>query len=103
VQLTKEPSWARTNWQSYIIRVARERQRAVMQQLLDEGISTRRGAMNAHMEGAYPPDTWRSAGSLACSEDAQQRGIVLPLFHQLSESDQDRVIDRVRHICGSQS
>jgi dTDP-4-amino-4,6-dideoxygalactose transaminase len=103
VQLTREPSWARTNWQSYIIRVERGRQRAVMQQLLDEGISTRRGAMNAHAEGAYPPGTWRSAGPLACSEDAQQRGIVLPLFHQLSEPNQDRVIDHVRRICGSRS
>lgn len=103
VQLTREPSWARTNWQSYIIRVERGRQRAVMQQLLDEGISTRRGAMNAHAEGAYPSGTWRSAGPLACSEDAQQRGIVLPLFHQLSEPNQDRVIDHVRRICGSRS
>jgi dTDP-4-amino-4,6-dideoxygalactose transaminase len=103
VQLTEEPSWARTNWQSYTIRVERGRQRAIMQQLLDEGISTRRGAMNAHTEGAYPPGTWRSAGTLACSEDAQQRGIVLPLFHQLSESNQDRVIDRVRRVCGSRS
>ena len=103
MQLTREPSWARTNWQSYTIRVERGRQRAIMQQLLDEGISTRRGAMNAHAEGAYPPGTWRSAGPLACSEDAQQRVIVLPLFHQLSESNQDRVIDRVRRVCGSQS
>jgi dTDP-4-amino-4,6-dideoxygalactose transaminase len=103
VQLTEEPSWARTNWQSYTIRVERGRQRAIMQQLLDEGISTRRGAMNAHTEGAYPPGTWRSAGTLACSEDAQQRGIVLPLFHQLSESNQDKVIDGVRRVCGSRT
>jgi dTDP-4-amino-4,6-dideoxygalactose transaminase len=103
LQLTEEPAWARTNWQSYTIRVERGRQRAIMQQLLDAGIATRRGAMNAHAEGAYPPGTWRSDGPLGSSEDAQQRGIVLPLFHQLSESDQDRVIDQVRRVCGGQS
>src|SRR5688572_30303270 len=37
-----EPQWARSNWQSYAVRVARGRQRPIMQALLDEGISTRR-------------------------------------------------------------
>lgn len=96
VRTPDEPAWARTNWQSYTIRVERGRQREVMQELLDAGISTRRGAMTAHREGAYPPGAWRSPGSLGESEDAQDTGIVLPMFHQLSEPDQDRVIDEVK-------
>jgi dTDP-4-amino-4,6-dideoxygalactose transaminase len=96
IELPVEPAWARTNWQSYAIRVDARRQRAVMQDLLDQGISTRRGAMNAHREAAYGPGTWRSAGALAESEDAQDRAIVLPLFHQLVERDQDTVIAAVR-------
>ena len=43
-----EPAWARSNWQSYAVRVPRGVQRSIMQVLLDEGISTRRGVMNAH-------------------------------------------------------
>jgi len=100
VQLPREPAWARTNWQSYTIRVERGRQPGIMQQLLDAGIATRRGAMNAHMEGAYSPGAWRSVGSLAEGEAAQDTGIVLPLFHQLAESDQDRVIEQVRRAAG---
>jgi dTDP-4-amino-4,6-dideoxygalactose transaminase len=73
-----------------------------MQQLLDAGISTRRGVMNAHREAAYPAGTWRAAGSLRESEHAQDSGIVLPLFHQLTEPDQDRVIDQVRRAAGGQ-
>lgn len=92
-----EPEWARTNWQSYAIRVGTPaRQRPVMQALLDQGISTRRGAMNAHQEAAYPPGTWRpSPGGLGASEQVRDTAIVLPLFHDLSEADQARVIDAV--------
>ena len=95
-----EPSWARTNWQSYVIRVEADRQRLIMQKLLDAGISTRKGAMNAHREAAYPPNTWRQSGSLRESESAQDSAIVLPLFHQLTESDQDRVIDELTQAVG---
>jgi len=97
-----EPEWARTNWQSYAIRVAPGRQRAVMQALLDEGISTRRGVMNAHLEAAYPPGTWRVAPShhLERSEEARDTAIMLPLFHDLHENDQDRVIGAVRAASG---
>jgi dTDP-4-amino-4,6-dideoxygalactose transaminase len=92
----REPAWARSNWQSYAVRVAPGRQRAIMQRLLDEGISTRRGVMNAHREGAYPAGTWRATGALTRSELAQDSTIVLPLFHQLTVDDQDRVIDALR-------
>lgn len=89
-----EPSWARTNWQSYAVRVETpSRQHEVMQALLDLGISTRRGVMNAHREAAYPHGSWVMApGGLGRSEQAQDTAIVLPLFHQLTEGDQDRVI-----------
>jgi perosamine synthetase len=96
-----EPEWARTNWQSYAIRVAAGTQRDVMQRLLDEGISTRRGVMNAHLEASYPAGTWRTQGAgdphaaLRRSEEAQDTAIVLPLFHDLGEGDQDRVIGAV--------
>ena len=90
-----EPEWARSNWQSYAVRVPAGRQRPIMQALLDEGISTRRGVMNAHREQAYGPGTWMTAPGhrLDRSEEAQDTAIVLPLFHDLQESDQDRVID----------
>jgi perosamine synthetase len=93
IQVPHEPEWARSNWQSYAIRVAPGRQRAVMQALLDEGISTRRGVMNAHRESAYPAGTWRPASPLVRSEEAQDTAIVLPLFHDLQAAEQDRVID----------
>ena len=90
----REPRWARTNWQSYAIRVgAWIDQRGVMQRMLEAGVSTRRGVMNVHREASYPEGSWRAAGGLTHSEDAQETAIVLPLYHQLTEDDQDRVIE----------
>jgi len=93
-----EPDWARTNWQSFAVRVETpSRQHAVMQTLLDRGIATRRGVMNAHREAAYPHGSWvMGPGGLGQSERAQDTAIVLPLFHQLTEADQDLVMTALR-------
>ena len=88
-----EPAWARTNWQSYTVRLEPPLdQRRVMQRMLDEGVSTRRGVMNAHREPAYPAGSWRSAGPLVRGEQAQDTAIVLPLYHQMTDEEQERVV-----------
>jgi perosamine synthetase len=89
----REPEWARTNWQTYAVRLERADQRTVMQRMLDDGISTRRGVMNAHLEAAYPQGTWRAAGTLEAGERAQATSIVLPLFHDFTHEQQDRVVE----------
>jgi perosamine synthetase len=97
-----QPSWARSNWQSYAVRLdGGLDQRTVMQSMLDAGISTRRGIMNAHQEEAYRTAPCRIAGTLACSERAHDRAIILPLYHQMTDQDQDRVLDALRSACGS--
>jgi dTDP-4-amino-4,6-dideoxygalactose transaminase len=93
-----EPPWARTNWQSYTVRLQPPLdQRRVMQRMLDEGVSTRRGVMNAHREPAYPAGTWRAAGPLSRGEQAQDTAIVLPLYHQMTDDDQQRVVAALKH------
>jgi dTDP-4-amino-4,6-dideoxygalactose transaminase len=88
-----EPAWARTNWQSYTVRLEPPLdQRGVMQRMLDEGVSTRRGVMNAHREPAYPAGTWRAAGPLTRSERAQDTAIILPLYHQMTDEELQRVV-----------
>ncbi|MGE0391941.1 MAG: DegT/DnrJ/EryC1/StrS family aminotransferase [Vicinamibacterales bacterium] len=97
ITVPHEPAWARSNWQSYAIRVAAPAcQRPFMQRLLDEGIATRRGVMNVHREAAYPAGTWREApGGLATGEQIQDTGVILPLYHDLDEASQARVIEAV--------
>jgi dTDP-4-amino-4,6-dideoxygalactose transaminase len=89
----REPEWARTNWQTYAVRLETANQRQVMQRMLDDGVSTRRGVMNAHREGAYPAGTWRAPGPLTRSECAQDTVVALPLFHEMTVEDQDRVVE----------
>jgi dTDP-4-amino-4,6-dideoxygalactose transaminase len=87
-----EPEWARSNWQSYAVRLERADQKIVMQRMLDDGVATRRGVMNAHKEAAYPEGTWRAAGTLDASERAHRQALVLPLFHQMTFDEQDAVV-----------
>jgi dTDP-4-amino-4,6-dideoxygalactose transaminase len=93
-----EPIWARSNWQSFCVRLPEWiDQRAVMQALLDQGISTRRGVMNIHLEAAYVGrNSHRSATDLGRSVSAQHQTIILPLFAQMSEDDVTRVVDALR-------
>jgi perosamine synthetase len=48
--------------------------------------------MAAHLEPAYA--TYAHA-SLPVTEWLTRRTVILPLFHQMTESDQDRVVDAV--------
>jgi dTDP-4-amino-4,6-dideoxygalactose transaminase len=92
VTLPAEPAYARSNWQSYSLRLPADcDQTAVMQFMLDRGIATRRGIMCSHREPAYQGGQYRAAGPLTESEAAQDRTIILPLFHQMTAEDQDRV------------
>jgi dTDP-4-amino-4,6-dideoxygalactose transaminase len=94
VELPQEPEWARSNWQSYCIGLPPGvDQREVMQMLLDAGISTRRGIMCAHREPAYQGNGTGGDhyAPLTLSERAQDRTILIPLFHQLTREDQVRI------------
>ncbi len=95
-----EPEWARSNWQSYCVRLDdRLDRRAVMQAMLDRGVSTRRGIACAHREPAYPEGTWKCAegdAPLAESERARDQCVILPIYHTLAREDQDYVIEELR-------
>ncbi len=93
-----EPGWARSNWQSFCVRLPDTvDQRTVMQTLLDNGISTRRGVMNIHLEGAYSSQNFhRAHGSLVRSVSAQRQTIILPLYVQMTDLDIIRVVEELR-------
>jgi len=98
--LPVEPAWARSNWQSYCVRLPEHcGQRAVMQQLLDRQVSSRRGIMCSHREPAY-------AGVVATrplpeSEQAQDQCVLLPLYPGMTEDEQNHVAQALRQACSS--
>ena len=108
-----EPAWARSNWQSYCVRLPDGcEQRAVMQRLLDLGIASRRAVMCSHREPAYEAEAWscgegpgrcgcapRTCRRLHRSEVAQDRCLVIPLYDQMTDADQDRVVAGIEDAC----
>ncbi|GLK55223.1 dTDP-4-amino-4,6-dideoxygalactose transaminase [Methylopila capsulata] len=90
VECPEEPAWARSNWQSYCVRLPRDVSAyEVMAQMLVDGVATRRGVMCIHQEAAYAdaPTPHR----LFFSERAREECILLPLFPRMSERMQRRV------------
>ncbi|WP_409560539.1 DegT/DnrJ/EryC1/StrS family aminotransferase [Hyphomicrobium sp. B1] len=92
-----EPAYARSNWQSYCVRLPDGLdQKAVMQSMLDAGISTRRGIMCIHREASY---SGAANTVLPRSEAAQDQCIILPLYPQMTHAEQDQVITTLKQSC----
>lgn len=91
-----QPAWARSNWQSYCVRLVSgaRRQRAIMQSMLHQGVATRRGVMCAHTEAAYAdlPQPWPLPESTAARDEC----ILLPLHPQMTDEDQCLVLRALR-------
>lgn len=97
IETPAEPARARSNWQSYSVKLPDHcDQRVVMQTMLDAGISTRRGIMCAHREDGYKNG---HAFDLPHSEAAQDRRIILPLYTQMTEVEQIQVTDSLKRAC----
>jgi dTDP-4-amino-4,6-dideoxygalactose transaminase len=106
-----EPSWARSNWQSFsLVLPNRCDQLQVMQAMLESGIATKRGIMCAHREPAYPRESWlcgvRSCNDepgpcahLGNSEWEQDRSIIIPLYCDMTEQEILSVVNVLRAAC----
>ena len=70
------------------------RSERVMQNLLDQGIATRRGIMCSHREAPYSGEKQRH--DLRQSELAQDHSILLPIYAQMMQDDLVRVADALR-------
>ena len=100
-----EPDGHKHNFQSYVVRLkawAPIGRDALMQGLLERGIATRRGIMAIHREPPYrdaplvhgPHWEERLPETAAAADET----IILPLFHQMTEEEQDYVIDSIQEV-----
>jgi dTDP-4-amino-4,6-dideoxygalactose transaminase len=95
----REPGGCRSNFQSYMARLtssAPVSRDELMQQLLDRGISTRRGVMASHREAPYRGGSWDAR--LPQTSLVTDNSIVLPLFHEMTEEEQDYVMDCIEQV-----
>jgi perosamine synthetase len=89
-----EPDYAIRTWQSYPVHLGPGTPLSrtdLMRRLLADGIATRRGIMAIHHERAYAG----AALELPHTDAAAADVLLLPLFPELSEVEQDYVIDRL--------
>lgn len=89
-----DPPWGTCNFQSYWVEVAPSSPLSrdeLLIRLAEADVSARRGIMSAHRQ---PPYAHLAApGALPHTEHLTDNTLILPLFHQLVESEQSRVID----------
>jgi len=88
-----DPPYGTTNFQSFWVLLPDECPASpvdVLGQLLDAGVSGRRGIMAAHLEPAY---AHHPHGPLPVTEKLATRSLILPLHDELDDAAQDRVVD----------
>jgi dTDP-4-amino-4,6-dideoxygalactose transaminase len=87
--MQREPSWARSNWQSLYVQLPVESAN-VAARLLGDGIATRPGIPNAHQRPHYA-----GGPRLPVSEEAAERGLMLPLLPGMDTAQIERVTSQL--------
>ncbi len=86
-----DPAHGQTNFQSYTVVLAADfpvGRNALIELLHSKGISTRRGVMAAHHEPTFAD---HHHGDLSVTDTLAATAIILPLYHEMTEADVDRV------------
>jgi dTDP-4-amino-4,6-dideoxygalactose transaminase len=102
-QILQDIAWLQTpsvpanclhNYQSYMVRLIDDmaaKRDAIMQNLLERNISTRRAIMAIHREQPYRSERWHNR--LPNTDLATDTGLILPLFHQMTDVEQAYIIE----------
>jgi dTDP-4-amino-4,6-dideoxygalactose transaminase len=97
--LPKEEDGYLTNFQSFSVIVepsAKLSRNELMQALLENNISSRRGVMTAHRETAYKNEY--TDCKLPVSEGLSDNSIILPLYYPMEQRDIDTVISVLKKL-----
>jgi dTDP-4-amino-4,6-dideoxygalactose transaminase len=92
----RDPAYGTTNFQSFWVVLPDDfpgSRNDVLAALADRGVSARRGIMAAHLEPAY---AGHPHVPLPVTEHLTARSLILPLYHDMTESEQDQVVDALR-------
>jgi len=93
-----DPSYGESNFQSYWIEIEPEfgaSREQVLESLALADISARRGIMAAHRQPAYAGVDTGDA-DLTITEHLTDNTLILPVFHQMTDEEQSRVIGALK-------
>jgi dTDP-4-amino-4,6-dideoxygalactose transaminase len=96
-RLQRQPAWARSNRQTAALHVDAETS-PMLEKAREMGVSLGSGIVNSHETPAYPPQSWICRGDLSHSERASRQTLLLPLYHDLTEEEQETVIRAVEEV-----
>ncbi|MEW2358227.1 DegT/DnrJ/EryC1/StrS family aminotransferase [Spirillospora sp. NPDC029432] len=94
LECVRDPAYGRANFQSFWILLPDDfppDRDDLLRRMLAAGVSARRGIMAAHREPAYagvPAD-------LPVTDRFTTRSLILPLFHDMTGEQQDRVVETI--------
>ena len=98
IGIPNEPLFARSNWQTFSVTVPDGCDRnSVMQRMRDLGVETRRPSVCCHLEASHADLELRF--ELPVSERTYEKAVAIPLYPQMSRSEQDRVIEALLQAC----
>ncbi|MET8702383.1 DegT/DnrJ/EryC1/StrS family aminotransferase [Kitasatospora sp. NPDC004723] len=99
LRLVEDPAHGTTNYQScWVLPPDGAPERAeLLARLAGAGVSARRGIMAAHLEAPYKG---AARVPLPATELLTRRSLILPLYHALTEEQQDRVVAALRAALG---
>jgi perosamine synthetase len=97
----RDPVFGATNYQAFWVMlpdgfpVGRNE---LLRMLADAGVSARRGIMAAHLEPAYAQT--HPGPPLPVTERITANSLILPLFHEMTEEEQDLVVSVIHAAAG---
>ncbi|MFG3346327.1 aminotransferase class I/II-fold pyridoxal phosphate-dependent enzyme [Streptomyces sp. NPDC048018] len=92
----RDPAHGESNYQSYWVLLGEDfpsGRDELLATLAEAGVSARRGIMASHLEPAY---AGHPAAALPVTERISRDSLILPLFHTMTEEQQDHVVAVLR-------
>ena len=96
VRAVRDPEGGESNFQSFWIELGAGfplSRNDLLAKLAQDGISARAGIMAAHRQPAY---AGHPHGDLPVTERLTANTLILPVFHGMTETDQDRVVESIK-------
>ena len=100
LRAVEDRPWGESNFQSFWVELDGAyplSRNALLSALAEQGVSARAGIMAAHRQPAY---AGHPHGDLAVTERLTDNTVILPLFHTMTEQEQQVVVAVIRAAAG---
>jgi dTDP-4-amino-4,6-dideoxygalactose transaminase len=100
LRTVKDPAWGESNFQSFWVELDPGfplSRNTLLSTLAQEGVSARAGIMAAHRQPAYAD---QRHVDLSATERLTDQTLILPLFHTMTELEQQAVVAVIRRAAG---